>query len=208
MDKSGTAANRRLAQDPLRTILKRTQLVLAVGEGINTRKHVKLEGRKYNDKFWLQVDKLAVVDLWNLFLLDEMLGRARTQVHVNLLAEGDFRDKNTAWEGLIFYRNGEAEAPLWYPNERRFKEKLEKDRHDCLCRWFGHFDKPDGAGDVGPSEQELARAAKENHYGLILTRVGKRSFVAHYFNPGGVVISLGRYPLRTLDKKTRDALTK
>ena len=74
--------------------------------------------------------------------------------------------------------------------------QLLKDGRASLCRFFGHFEKVNNAGRAGPTSDELRRAAEENAYGLVLTRVTADSFCAHYFNPRGLVISLGTLPLR------------
>ena len=44
--------------------------------------------------------------------------------------------------------------------------------------------------------EELADANVYDYYGLILTRVDENSFCGHYYTPEGLVISLGKYPLR------------
>jgi hypothetical protein len=197
----------RLSRDPLRANLTRTQLVLALGKDFQRRKHVRHEptnGQDYKDEFWLQVDKLSMADLWNLYLLNEMLSRPRVQVSLRLMADGDMADRDSAWGGLVFYQNGQAEAIL-YPPDPRVKgddlayhptRRLITDSRDSLCRFIGHFEKVDNTGRVGPTAAELADAHEGNYYGLILTRTGPDSFAAHYYSTGGVVVSLGRFPLR------------
>ncbi len=196
-----------LAEDPLRTILNKTQLILTVGEGINSRIHTRREKTTYDDRFWVNTDSLSIVDLWNLYLIDEMLGQARTQLNVNLLAENDYLDKTHSWRGLVFYRNGEAEL-LYYPSTDKYAAKYREDSSDCLCRFFCHFGKINNAEKAGPSAQELDRASRGNYYGLVFTRTGKKTFVAHYYNPRNIAVSLGRYPLRELDEETRKAIRK
>ncbi len=200
----------RLSRDPLRSNLKRTQIVLEIGQTLKTRKHVRRApamtvGRgNYKDNFWLQVDKLTMSDLWNLFLINEMLSRPRVQVSLRLMADGDMDEISSAWGGLVFYQNGQAEASI-YPfdsdaesNDMTYQatRRLITDERDSLCRFIGHFEKVQNDSRAGPSVEELADAKVYNYYGLILTRVGKNSFCAHYYNPDGVVISLGKFPLR------------
>ncbi|KKL26971.1 hypothetical protein LCGC14_2389890, partial [marine sediment metagenome] len=200
----------RLARDPLRSNLKRTQIVLEIGQALKTRKHVRrapttsTKPGAYDDNFWLQVDKLTMSDLWNLFLIDEMLSRPRVQVSLRLMADGDLDDTHSAWGGLVFYQNGQAEAILYPPdpeagsNDMTYQatQRLITDERDSLCRFIGHFDKVQNKSRAGPSPEELADARAYNYCGLILTRVGKNSFCAHYYNPEGVVVSLGKFPLR------------
>jgi hypothetical protein len=145
-----------------------------------------------------------MADLWNIYLLNEMLSRPRVQVSLRLMANGDMADRDSAWGGLVFYQNGQAEAIL-YPPDPRVKgddlvyhptRRLITDSRDSLCRFIGHFEKVDNADRVGPTGRELADAADGNYYGLVLTRTGADSFAAHYYNPQGVVVSLGKFPLR------------
>lgn len=199
----------RLARDPLRNNLKRTQIVLEIGKALKTRKHVKhttvaTGGRDYKESFWLQVDKLSMADLWNLYLIDEMLSRPRVQASLRLMADGDLGDQKNAWGGLVFYLNGQAEAMLYPPNQETSGDdrvyqptpQLILDGRDSLCRFIGHFDQENNASRAGPTAEELDDAKLFDYDGLVLTRIDKNSFAAHYFNPDGVVISLGKFPLR------------
>lgn len=198
----------RLARDPLRNNLKRTQIVLEIGQALKTRRHVEhdpaLAGKAYKENFWLQVDQLTMADLWNLYLLNEMLSRPRVQTALRLMADGDLADTKSAWGGLVFYLNGQAEATLYPPDpdagsdDRLYAptRRLVLDGRDSLCRFTGHFEQVDNASRAGPTAEELRDAREGDYYGLILTRTDKNSFCAHYFNPDGLVVSLGRFPLR------------
>jgi hypothetical protein len=200
----------RLTRDPLRNNLKRTQLVLDVGQAVKTRKHVEhtpdMPGGAddYEESFWLQVDNLTMADLWNLYLINEMLSRPRVQGSLRLMADADLADPNSAWGGLVFYQNGQAEAILYPPdpnapaNDLAYQPtpQLTTDGRDALCRFIGHFELLNNSLRAGPTAQELSDAATSNYYGLILTRTGENSFAAHYYNPRGNVVSLGRYPLQ------------
>lgn len=197
----------RLARDPLRTNLKRTQLVLDIGRALRTRRHVRQKSAsnsaRNNDNFWLQVDKLSMADLWNIYLINEMLSRPRVRVSLRLMADGDLADSHSAWGGLIFYQNGQAEAILYPPdpdtgsNDQTYQptQRLTTDERDSLCRFIGHFDRVRNSSRAGPSDGELAEAKTENFYGLTLTRLSKNSFCAHYYSPTGVVVSLGKFSL-------------
>jgi len=192
----------RLARDPLRSNLKRTNLVIDLGKQLKTRPHVKAGQNR--DNFWLQVENLTLADLWNMYLLNEMLSRPRVQTSLKFMADGDLADVRSAWGGLVFYQNGQAEAIL-YPfdanaasNDQVYQptERLITDERDALCRFIGHFERLDNADRAGPTQAELDDAAMLNYYGLSLTRVDKTHFAAHYFNPQGVVVSLGKFPMR------------
>ncbi len=198
----------RLARDPLRTNHKRTQLILQIGKALRRRKHVKhsaaVKSSERKDSFWLLVDKLSMADLWNIYLIDEMLSRPRVQKSLRLMANGDLADSHSAWGGLLFYQNGQAEAILYPPdaevgsNDLTYlpTQRLITDGRDSLCRFTGHFDKIRNADRAGPSDSELKDANTNNFFGLTLTRLSKNSFCAHYYNPAGVVVSLGRFKLR------------
>jgi len=158
----------------------------------------------FSDQLSKQVDSLSMADLWNLLIVNEMLSRPRVQMALKEMADRDMADTRSAWGGLIFYENGQAEAKL-YPAEAsagpddltyRSSAQLLRDGRASLCRFFGHFEKINNAGRAGPTSDELRRAAEENAYGLVLTRVTAESFCAHYYNPRGLVISLGTLPLR------------
>lgn len=198
----------RLARDPLRSNLNRTQLILKIGDDLKLKKHYRHVSNdsdrrdRYDESFWGQVDKLSMADLWNIYLLVEMFSRPRDQVNWWLFAEGDLKDINSAWGGLIFYRNGQGEAYLYLnpdagddmnyvPTTRTLT-----DARDAMCRYVCHFEKVENADRAGPTAQELADAKRMNYYGVALTRTGPKTFCAHYYNPDGVVVSLGSYPLR------------
>jgi hypothetical protein len=203
----------RLAQDPLRTSLRRAQLVQDLGSMLNTRKHVARPGGSGDDRFWQRVDSLSVADLWNLFLMSDLLARPRTQMAMWVLSERDREDRSGAWGGLVFYRAGEAEATLYPIVEQPGMDDLTyvpalrgkrgtgeydflADQRDSLARFICHFETADNAGRAGPTAAELKDAKAGNYYGLVLTTLSPETFAAHYFNPQGTVVSLGIFPLR------------
>lgn len=200
----------RLARDPLQEELRRTDLILRLGKELMQRQHVPTargpRGTKINDRFRDRVEELAMADLWNLWLLNGMLGRDRMQMALRVMAERDRLDRRRAWGGLVFYRNGRAEAQLYESAialDARSNDLiyvpgtlLSRHSHDALCRFAGHFERLDNTARAGPTRQELGQAKEDNYYGLILTSLGPGSFCAHYYNPEGVVVSLGRFPFR------------
>jgi hypothetical protein len=199
-----------LARDPMRKNLRRTQLILELARSFIKRPHVPRKILRasgpydFSDQLSKHVDSLSMADLWNLLIVNEMLSRPQVQMALKRMADLDLADTRIAWGGLIFYESGQAEARL-YPADTsagvddltyRPSAQLLKDGRASLCRFFGHFEKVNNAGRAGPTSDELHRAADENAYGLVLTRVTADSFCAHYFNPRGLVISLGTLPLR------------
>ena len=199
-----------LARDPMRKNLRRTQLILELARSFIKRPHVPRKILRasgpydFSDQLSKHVDSLSMADLWNLLIVNEMLSRSQVQMALKRMADLDLADTRIVWGGLIFYESGQAEARL-YPADTsagaddltyRPSAQLLKDGRASLCRFFGHFEKVNNAGRAGPTSDELRRAAEENACGLVLTRVSAESFCAHYFNPRGLVISLGTLPLR------------
>ncbi len=198
-----------LARDPLRTNFRRTQLILELGKAVNSRKHVRSarsarSPSEPSDNFWLQVESLTMGDLWNLYLLNEMLSRPRIQLALKVMSYRDRADTRSAWGGLVFYENGQAEAKL-YPYSMKQGEddshyvpvrKAVLDLRNALCRFSGHFEKAENASRAGPDDIELANARKRNFCGLILTTVTEKTFSAHYYNPQGIIVSMGVFSFR------------
>ncbi len=199
-----------LARDPIRKNFRRTQLILELARSFIKRPHVARKILRasgpydFSDQLSKHVDSLSMADLWNLQIINEMLSRPQVQRHLKVMAEGDRADTASAWGGLIFYENSQAKATLYPANTSAGADDLTylatpllmKDGGASLCRFFGHFEKVNNAGRAGPTTDELRRAAAENAYGLVLTRLDAESICAHYYNPKGLVISLGKFPLR------------
>jgi len=196
----------RLAGDPLRKTSRRTQLLLELGQSIGSREHVRAPGEpgyKYDDRFATQIERLGAADLWNLYLLDQMLSTPRIQLALRIMAERDRADRASAWGGLIRYENGRAEARLYPPAAEGASDliyvpgpRAERDTPDALCRFAGHFEQLHNADRAGPGGKELLDARLNNYYGLILTSISEHAFCAHYYGPDGIVVSLGKYPFR------------
>jgi hypothetical protein len=202
----------RLARDPLRKDLNisRAHLVVELEQALNAREHVhhlrSAPGAldDYIDRFAFQKDVLTHADLWNLYLLNGMLSRERVQQALRIMARQDRTDKRTAWGGLMFYQNGEAEAvlykasPEYGENDLLYVPSSDAVTHglDALCRFHARFERPDNASRAGPNEADLRDAKLNNYYGLVLTSINEDAFCAHYYNPSGKVVSLGAFPLR------------
>ena len=155
----------------------------------------------FSDQFGKHLESLTLADLWNLLLLDEMLTRPRVRTALQVVSQRDRADTRSAWGGLVFYEVGQAEAKLYPPSydfaasDLAYRPTLQavQDGRHALCRFHGHFEKMDNTDRAGPTAEELRAAKDENVYGLVLTRLGEAALCAHYYNPKGIVVSLGRF---------------
>jgi len=187
----------RLERDPLRKNRSRTELILHLARSLLKRQHVPRKvsrpiGRyDFSDRFSKHVDSLAMADLWNLVLLDEMMRRPRVRTALAIVAQRNRADPRSAQRGLVAYEKGQAEAKLYPPTHER--ERIRASRNG-LCRFRTHFEKADSSDRAGPTTVELQIARRDDAYGLVLTSLGSDAFCAHYYNPEGIVISLGRFP--------------
>ncbi len=196
----------RLGRDPLRKDLPRKELIDTVRNAIVRAKPVRAvaapQSANQTDDFVLQVDSLSHADLWNLHLLTQMLQQPVRQVQFGIVADQDRADTTGGWGGLVFYEAGQAMPKLYMaePTETgddlRYAEprKLQVEGRDALCRFLCHFETRFNAARVGPTPEELLDAIRGNHYGLVLTALNGREFAAHYYNPRGQIVALGRYP--------------
>lgn len=191
----------RLANDPTRTAKRRVQLVSELTQLLSAREHVHAKSAA-DDNFASNAGKLTMADLWNIFLLQEMLNRPRVQAGLAVMAQKDLEDIGSAWGGLVTYKGAAADAMLYRgqggqgDQEYVPSEKMIADSQDSLCRFIAHFDKVENSLRAGPTPRELADAKQGNFYGLTLTSVNADNFCAHYYNPQGVVISLGVFPFQ------------
>ncbi len=189
----------RLARDPLRKNYQRTELILQLVRSLIKRQHVRRAvarpvGRyDYSDRFSKHVDSLTMANLWNLLLLDEMLRRPRVRAALAEVARRNQADPQSAQCGVVFYVAGQAEAKLYPPAYER--DRLRAARN-ALCRFRTHFEKADNADRAGPTSEELQIAGRDNAYGLVLTSLADDAFCAHYYDPRGIAISLGRFSFK------------
>jgi hypothetical protein len=195
----------RLTADPLRTPLKRENLAAKVSAALAARQHVTRAGAAEGaDSFAKNAASLSMADLWNLHLLSDMLAKPRVLLKLRVMADYDRGDTRTEWGGLIVYENGGAEARLYPPEANTPADDLKyvsskqmvAEGRDSVCRLFAHFEKTGNIARAGPTAEELRDAKEGNYYGLVLTTLGENEFCAHYFNPQGTVISLGRYAFK------------
>jgi hypothetical protein len=204
----------RLSRDPLRKAIPRAELIAELERELDAMQHshISLGGDAKDGRFSARSSDLSMADLWNIKLLHEFLSRKRTHVAMGKIAADDRGDPSAAYGGLIFYRAGQAEGTQ-YPsaaqgdNDLVYTPKLKgkygtadydfaKDQRDSLARFICHFDKVQNADRVGPTADELRDAQANNYYGLVLTSLSETTLAAYYFNPEGLVISLGIYPMQ------------
>ena len=203
-----------LAADPLRdTGMSRAKLAAAVSRAIARRRAVSAEGIRVFRRsrktvfrrgrlvdFDGQVESLSMGDLWNLFLLNEMLSRPRVARMLDVTAQRDRADRATQWGGLIFYESGQCEAKLYWPAAKRGDDsyvpsgRMMLDATDSMGFFIGHFSRASqDPAWAGPTDKELALAKAHNLCGLVITSVGRGKLNAAYLNPRGTVVDLGDY---------------
>ena len=197
----------RIVTDTSRTAMNRDDLVAYLRQATADRQHVadrlsRAVSSAATGRFEDVQDQLEITDLWNLYLMDEMLVRRRVRLAISVMAERDFIDKSSAWGGLVFYEGGRAEAKLYPPDNNAVtndltyvpSEKMKLDSLDSMCRFYGHFERVENVSRAGPGVEERHELQTGNAYGVIFTRIDVRHFCVHYCNPQGVVVSLGVFP--------------
>ena len=197
----------RLAQDPMRRGLGRTELVLAIHRDLLERRHVARRiadpsgPYDFSDRFEKHFESLSMADLWALRLVSGMLSWPQVRTALEVMAEGDRADDRSAWGGLVFCESGHVQAKLYPPDYQQGDDDLAyrptllalQDGHDSLCRFHGHFEQAENIDRAGPTTDELAAAKAGNYRGLVLTSVGNGEFCAHFYTPQEIVISLGTF---------------
>ena len=187
----------------------RDTLATELGRVVEVAGHVRHQtdgiGGDYRSQLADSLTMLSIADLWNLHLLSEMLNRDQIKAALKIVAKRDLADKTGAWGGLVFIKEGVAGAMRYPPaatDENTLEDvdriyrptrRMRTDSRDSLVRFICHFGRTKNASRAGPSEDEIAAAADKNYYGLVLTTLSDTEFCAHYYNPGGTVISLGTY---------------
>jgi hypothetical protein len=193
---------RNLAGDAAHSQVTRAQLVADLTRQIDSRQHFHIGGSQ-PATFAKLADTLTVADIWNVYLVNQMLGRQRVREAIGVMADNDRADQAAAWGGLVFYEGGQAEAMLYEADHSGGENDLVYTaRADCkaasrdsLCRFIGHFEKLNNALRAGPTADELRDAKDNNYYCLVLTTLNETTFAAHYCNPAGTVVSLGNFSL-------------
>ncbi|MBI5725912.1 MAG: hypothetical protein HZA50_18275 [Planctomycetes bacterium] len=195
-------------REPFRATIPRRKMVMDLNKAFTVRVHASCAAdplaKEGGNTFMRVADKLTLADMWNLQLINDMLSLPRVQYALRTMSVGDRNDKTGVWGGLIFYRNGMAEALLYPPDNSQGPndleyvptKRLQLDNYDAVARFNGHFEQAANGARAGPTQNELAAAKKGNFYGLVITSIGEETFAAHYYNPAGVIVSLGTFPFR------------
>lgn len=197
-----------LQSDTKRSAESRAELVAELSRNLLPRRHVRpnavAEGQEdFSGRFDRLADRLTMADLWNLYLLDEMLSRANIQAAIAVMSDEDRADTRHGLGGLVFLEYGRAQAklypanPLAPPNDLAYtpSSRALADGRDALCRFSGHFETVRNADRGGPTKEELLDVHYGDYYLLVFTSLSEASFCAHYVNPDGVIVSLGELPL-------------
>ena len=189
----------RMKRDPIRKSFKRHKLEGEIGKILTKRKHLPCKAVK-SVRFWDHVDSLSMSDLWNIYLLNDLFSKPHSLASFVKMANFDRQYyPNCAMAGLVFYENSNAYPEPYDPDQKKStsdlvyapSKKLITASRDALCRYICHFEKVKNGKRAGPTKAELKEAMTEGWNGIIFTQVDKNHFTAHYFNPKGVVISLG-----------------
>ncbi len=201
----------RLAGDPLRKPMSRRELTEKLSRAIAYRQQTTTrpagraappvrDGRPVG--FDAQAESLSMADLWNLWLINEMLNRPRALQAVQIMAKGDRADQSSQWGGLIRYEQGQAEAKLYPPEARRADDQYLASRQmldsapDALAFFIGHFGPAGGSrGPVGPSAREIGLARQWNLCGVILAGAEPGGLSVTYFTPEGLTIDMGNFSI-------------
>ena len=211
-----------LGSDLIRQPLTRAHLIQALRQELQTVEHIhfhsdgalttmpsehssgSMAGKAAPDDLDSNLDRLTMADLWTMELLHDLLIRPRIQMAMSMVELKDREDTRSAWGGLVFYRDGGADAVLYQApadspeNDLLYpvSPKALADGRESICRFIGHFEKEKNAARGGPTAQEFRAAKEDNISGVIFTSVSAEMFCAHYYTPSGVVVSLGCYPFR------------
>ncbi len=195
-----------LARDSQASSVSRAELVAELAQTLASRRHVPHyfggTGEPDFDAGFRRAERdLTMADLWNLRLLNELLSRPDIQAGLRVLAAKDLDDTSGAWGGLVFFERGRANAKQYppavldVPDDLVYPptDRLVTDSLDSLCRFITHFENVNNSQRVGPTPQELADARASDYYGMTITRLDEDRFTAYYFNPDGIIVSLGVY---------------
>ena len=199
-----------LGNDLVRQPMARAKLVQALRMEMQSVEHVHAHseggatGKPVADDLESSADRLSMADLWTMQLLYEILIRPRIQAAMRIVEVKDRADTHSAWGGLVFYHDGGADAVLYQaPPESSENDlvypvspKALADGREAMCRFIAHFEKEKNTLRAGPTPEELRSAKEDNIAGVIFTSVSDETFCAHYYTPGGAVVSLGCYPFQ------------
>lgn len=190
-------------QDPYRMLPPRASMVQMLAAAIDARPHATrflaaadVDPSRSRAALVDRLNRLTVAELAGVYLIHEMLNRPAVQEAILQAGGTGGGVAGDSWVGLVFYENGSAETRT-YPPARAGAEIHGMDRrmlHDaafCLAVASGRSGGP--STGVGPTEAHLRQARDLHLRGLVLTRLGARSFHAAWYNGEGIRISLGNF---------------
>ena len=191
----------------------RSTLLLRLARARIGRRHAiyraaRRHAGRINTRLSRQSGMLSMADVWNIWLIEELLSRPKIRTSLKELAKRDRADTRVPSGGLIVYEGRRAEAKL-YPADPAAGDDLKyvpdkpmlRAARRALCRFVAHFEKVDNAERTGPTVEELQDAKINNYYGLTFTTLDEDTFSAHYYTPTGIVISLGKFPFGAGDER-------
>jgi hypothetical protein len=187
-----------LARNPLRQQHRRNKLVKNLTRRLRKRRHLAGVG----GEFQKQVQRLTLVDLWNLTVLSEMIERPRVQLSLRILTDRLRANVKSPRSGLILYENGRAVAKLYPqasdaagpPGDYIPSRAIQRAGRNAVCHLHTRFEKTYNGDRAAPSKRELMAAKQTNFYGLVLCSIDSGTFSTFYYTPNGVIISLGMFP--------------
>jgi len=186
-----------LAADPIRNKIGRDQLVKQIVARLGRRRHVT----GGSGPFTKQAARMTMPDLWNIVLLDEMLRRQRVALALRILADRLRAGLNSPRSGLVFYEGAKASAKL-YPQsvdstrgdrDHIPERELQRAGFGALCHLHTRFETVYNGDRAPASKREVLASNQGNFYGLVLASIDSGTFSAFYYNPDGVVVSLGLF---------------
>ena len=192
-----------LAQDPGNSRTDRLSLVTELAKSLPTRR-VTRPGTGVDDSLLsAAVSKMSMADLWNVWLMNEMLSSAEFRAGLRLAADKDLSDVRAAWGGLIVYnpvgkrieiRTAAAAQRGAYDDVRYLPPQAVIDKTPlAMARVHAHFSRVNNAALAGPTRQEVQDSVVGNYSALVLTRISEREFCAFYYNPDRLVLGLGTF---------------
>ena len=130
-----------------------------------------------------------------------MLRRKRVALALKILADRLRARLSSPRSGLVFFEEGRASARL-YPQDTDStrgdrdhtpSREFKRAGLNALCHFHTRFETVYN-GDRAPASKREATLAKQfNFYGLILASIDSETFSAFYYNPDGVIVSLGLF---------------
>lgn len=149
-------------------------------------------------------DELLWADVVSILWIDEALHDPRVIEGLFAQAEMDRRDGSTEYGGLLHAAGESGEGPAFrvtlYPPRQATRrgdtqfvasEDMIAQGDHALAHYHFHVQRERNEEYAGPSEGDLAYAARYGRACLVFTSVRPGVLAVDYYQPGGVVIDLG-----------------